>query len=90
MASKPLRILLVNQAFYPDVVATALVLTDFAKGLTERGHQVTVVASGRGYDDRQRKYPSHEKWEGIEIHRIWTPGLGKSSKWRRLIDFASW
>jgi colanic acid biosynthesis glycosyl transferase WcaI len=89
MASKPLRILLVNQAFYPDVVATALVLTDFAKALTERGHQVTVVASGRGYDDRQRRYPSHEKWEGVEIHRIWTPGLGKSSKWRRVVDFAS-
>jgi glycosyltransferase involved in cell wall biosynthesis len=89
MASKPLRILLVNQAFYPDVVATALVLTDFAKALTERGHQVTVVASGRGYDDRQRRYPSHESWEGVEIHRIWTPGLGKSSKWRRVVDFAS-
>ncbi len=43
-----LRILLLNQCFYPDVVSTAQHLTDLATALTVRGHEVTVIASDRG------------------------------------------
>ena len=84
-----MRILLLNQCFYPDHVATAQYLTELALGLREAGHEVTVVASSRGYDNPQNRYPSHEVWRGIDIRRIWTPGLGKGAKWRRLLDFAS-
>lgn len=84
-----MRVLLLNQCFYPDHVATAQYLTDLAHGLKEAGHEVTVVASSRGYDDPTLRYPTFEKWEGMEIHRIWTPGLGKKAKWRRWVDFAS-
>lgn len=89
MASRPLRILLLNQAFHPDHVATALVLSDFAQALAARGHEVTAVASSRGYDAAAQRYPSEETWQGVSIRRIWTPGLGKTAKWRRLADFAS-
>lgn len=84
-----MRVLLLNQCFYPDHVATAQYLTDLAHGLKEAGHEVTVVASSRGYDDPTLRYPTYERWEGMEIHRIWTPGLGKKAKWRRWVDFAS-
>ena len=83
-----MRVLLLNQCFYPDHVATAQYLTDLALALKDRGHDVTVVASGRGYDDPTRLYPVRETWRGIDIRRIWTPGLGKKAKWRRLVDFA--
>lgn len=83
-----MRILLLNQCFYPDHVATAQHLTDLALGLKSAGHEVMVVASSRGYDNPQNRYPGSETWEGIDIHRIWTPGLGKSAKWRRFVDFA--
>ncbi|MGC4095635.1 MAG: glycosyltransferase family 4 protein [Nitrospira sp.] len=83
-----LKVLLINQCFYPDHVATAQILTDLAQGLTEKAHHVTVVASSRGYDNPELNYPTFEKWNGIDIRRIWTPGLGKSSKLRRFIDFA--
>ncbi|TDU64646.1 glycosyltransferase involved in cell wall biosynthesis [Prosthecobacter fusiformis] len=83
-----MRVLLLNQCFYPDHVATAQHLTDLALGLKGAGHDVTVVASSRGYDNPQNRYASHESWQGIQIHRIWTPGLGKTAKWRRLVDFA--
>ena len=82
-----MRFLLLNQCFYPDHVATAQHLTDLGLELAARGHQVTVVASSRGYDNPELRYPTRETWQGIEIHRIWTPGLGKASKWRRLVDF---
>lgn len=83
-----MKILLLNQCFYPDHVATAQHLTDLAHELVKAGHQVTVVASSRGYDNPDIRYPVRETWQGIDIRRIWTPGLGKRAKWRRFVDFA--
>lgn len=83
-----MKVLLLNQCFHPDLVATAQHLTDLALELVKRGHEVTVVVSSRGYDDPSIRYPVRETWRGIDIRRIWTPGLGKKAKWRRLVDFA--
>ncbi len=88
MTSSKLKILLLNQCFYPDHVSTAQHLTDLALGLAAAGHSVTVVASSRGYDNPEARFPVNETWKGIEIKRIWTPGLGKSTKLRRLLDFS--
>ncbi len=82
-----MKVLLLNQCFYPDYVATAQHLSDLALALKAAGHEVTVVASSRGYDNPQERYPVRENWQGIEIHRIWTAGLGKKAKWRRFVDF---
>ena len=83
-----MRILLLNQCFHPDHVSTAQHLTDLALGLRNSGHHVTAVSSSRGYDDPSKRFPVRETWRGIDIRRIWTPGLGKKAKWRRLVDFA--
>lgn len=88
-SARKLRVLLLNQCFYPDHVSTAQHLTDLAVGLAEAGHEVVAVAASRGYDNPERRYPVRETWNGVEIHRIWTPGLGKKAKWRRLLDFAT-
>lgn len=84
-----MRILLLNQCFHPDHVSTAQHLTDLALGLAAAGHEVTAVAASRGYDNPTLRYPTRETWQGITIHRIWTPGLGKKAKWRRFVDFAT-
>lgn len=84
-----LRVLLLNQCFHPDHVSSAQHLTDLALGLVEAGHEVVAVSSSRGYDDPTRRFPARETWRGVEIHRIWTPGLGKSARWRRFVDFAA-
>jgi colanic acid biosynthesis glycosyl transferase WcaI len=84
-----LRVLLLNQCFYPDHVSSAQHLTDLALGLAEAGHEVVAVAASRGYDNPERRFPVRETWQGVEIHRIWTPGLGKKAKWRRYVDFAT-
>jgi colanic acid biosynthesis glycosyl transferase WcaI len=83
------RILLLNQCFYPDVVSTAQHLTDLAVELAERGHQVTVLASRRGYDDPSIRFPKREAWKNINIVRIPSSGFGKGAKWRRAADFAT-
>jgi len=84
-----LKILLLNQCFYPDVVSTAQHLTDLAAALTSRGHEVTVIASDRGYDDPRTRFQRRERWNGIEIVRIPSLSLGKNSRWRRGLNFGS-
>jgi len=84
-----LKILLLNQCFYPDVVSTAQHLTDLATGLASRGHEVTVIASDRGYDDPSARFKRREHWKGIDIIRIPAASFGKSSMWRRALNFGS-
>jgi len=44
-----MKILLINQFFWPDSSATSQQLTDLATGLAERGDQVTVLCGEGGY-----------------------------------------
>jgi glycosyltransferase involved in cell wall biosynthesis len=85
-----LRILLLNQTFYPDVASTAQHASDLAVRLVERGHDVTVICGRRAYDNPGERYPRHEVWRGIQIRRISSLGLGKKARWRRAIDFGSY
>ncbi len=84
-----MKILLLNQAFHPDVVSSGQHATDLASELVAAGHQVTVISSRRAYDDSHRQFSPREVWRGIRIVRIGMLGLGKSSRWRRAADFGS-
>ena len=84
-----MRILLLNQTFYPDVVATAQYLTSLAEALAERGHEVRALAARRAYDEPSRRFSRRERYRGIEIDRVGGTGFGKHAKWRRAVDFAS-
>ena len=84
-----MKILLLNQCFYPDVVSTAQHLTDLATALSSRGHEVTVVTSDRGYDDPRVRFKRRERWKGIEIIRIPSLSIGKNGRWRRVFNFGS-
>ncbi len=83
------RILLINQTFHPDIVATAQVLADLARYLRGLGHEVTVIAGRRGYDDPKQVFPKRETWEGIRIERVGAIALGKGARWRRALNFAT-
>ena len=87
--SSSMKILLLNQCFYPDVASTAQHLADLAVGLAAGGHEVTVISSDRGYDNPAIRFPRHEVWKGIRIIRIPSISLGKSSKLRRALNFAT-
>lgn len=83
-----MRILLLNQTFYPDTVASAQHLADLAAGLARRGHDVTVLAAQRAYDNPTLRFPPRELWRGVRILRVPSPAFGKSTKIRRLLGFA--
>ena len=84
-----MKLLLLNQTFHPDVASTAQHLGDLASGLAGRGHEVTVLASRRAYDDPDKLFPREEIWRGIRIIRVGSTGFGKTARWRRAADFAS-
>jgi colanic acid biosynthesis glycosyl transferase WcaI len=84
-----MRILLINQCFYPDVVSTAQYLADLALELAKSGHQVTVLAGRRGYDDPGLSFIKKEVWKGILVIRIPSTGLGKDSRFHRAVDFGT-
>jgi colanic acid biosynthesis glycosyl transferase WcaI len=84
-----MNILLLNQAFYPDVVSTAQHASDLAVGLAQAGHNVTVICNSKGYDDPNLRFPSQEIWSGIRVVRVRSTAFGKTSKWRRASDFGT-
>ncbi len=83
-----MRIILLNQAFHPDHVATAQHAYDLAKSLTEQGHDVAVVASRSIYGSTGAALPKRETVDGIEVHRVGQSLFGTASTLARIIDFA--
>src|SRR5689334_21053361 len=84
-----MRILLLNQAFYPDVVSTAQHATDLVAALAAAGHDVTVIASSRAYDKPEIRFPGESQWKGTRVIRVSNTGFGKKRAWRRALDFAT-
>jgi colanic acid biosynthesis glycosyl transferase WcaI len=80
------KLLLLNQAFYPDSVATSQYVTDLAQHLVTQGHAVSVLCDRRDYTERERIYPAYEEFEGIRIYRLSSTGLGKYNFFTRLVD----
>lgn len=81
-----MKILFVNQTFYPDPVATAQHLSDLALTLKKQGHDVTVLTSQRGYSEPHPRYSAQENYNGIQVVRVWQFALGREKKLFRLID----
>jgi colanic acid biosynthesis glycosyl transferase WcaI len=84
-----LKVLLLNQTFHPDVASSGQHLADLASALADSGHEVTVITGRRAYNDPKTLFAKHETWHGVNIRRIKSTGLGKSAKWRRCLDSAS-
>ncbi|HLO40984.1 MAG TPA: glycosyltransferase family 4 protein [Phycisphaerales bacterium] len=89
-----MHVLLLNQAFYPDVVATAQHGKDLADELVRRGHRVTAVASRSIYGKAGAVLPKREDVhvEGgtrpIRIERVGASIFGKAGYAARIADFA--
>lgn len=87
-----MHIVLLNQAFYPDVVATAQMAKDLADTLSARGHTVTAIASRSIYGKQGASLPARETIRvgtgTIDIHRVGWSLFGKSGVAARVADFA--
>jgi glycosyltransferase involved in cell wall biosynthesis len=82
-----LRLLILNQFFYPDHSATSQLMTDLAESLIGRGFDVTAV-SGRGrYNGGGDRLAPREDYRGVRVERAWSTGFGKGSSAGRLTDY---
>jgi len=84
-----MKVLLLNQCFYPDVVATAQHGWDLARRLSRDGHEVTVIASRSIYGDVGATLAPEETIDGIRIRRVAENRFGKASILARAVDFLS-
>jgi glycosyltransferase involved in cell wall biosynthesis len=82
-----MRVLIINQTFYPDVAATAQHCHDLGKHLVQQGHEVVVITSRSMYGQKGSVLAKRDAVDGIEVHRVGASLFGKSSIFLRLVDF---
>ena len=86
---KPLRVLMVNQGFWPDVAATAQHGHDLARYLVQRGDAVTALASRSIYGESGVTLPSEDRVDGIRVVRVAHSAFGKRRIAGRVFDFVA-
>lgn len=84
-----MRLTLVNQFYVPDISPTAQVAASLAEHRAERGDQVTVITGRAGYLEGLSPTGRVQTGPALRIRRVWTPDLGKSSLWRRLLGYVT-
>ncbi len=82
-----MRVLILNQCFYPDVVATAQHGWDLALHLRKEGHEITAIASRSIYGAKGASLAKREVVQGVRIERVSASIFGKSSILARACDF---
>jgi glycosyltransferase involved in cell wall biosynthesis len=83
-----MRILLLNQYFWPDRAATAQLLMDLAEDLSARGHRVTALTGRGGYaPGREGRLPRREEHQGVAIRRVFSTDFGRRTRLGRLCDY---
>jgi len=80
------RALIFYHYFYPDDVVSSAHISELADGLARRGWDVTAMPCNRGCRDESRSYPAEEKWNGIQIRRVWRPRIAQASAAGRLVN----
>lgn len=81
-----MRILAINQFYWPDLAPTSVLLTDVCEHMAQRGHTVDVVCSLERYAGSHGTLAEDERHAGVAIHRVKGPGFGRGSLWRRGAD----
>jgi colanic acid biosynthesis glycosyl transferase WcaI len=82
-------ILFINRYFYPDLSATAQMLTELAEDLDARGEIVTVITGRTAYLGDEILLPAKETHKGIHILRVGSTNFGRSRRLGRLADYIS-
>jgi colanic acid biosynthesis glycosyl transferase WcaI len=81
-----MRLVILNQFFYPDHSATSQLMTDLAESLVAGGEEVTALA-GRGRYNGGGGLRKREEYRGVRVERAWSTGFGKGSVAGRLADY---
>src|SRR5262249_36877639 len=83
-----MRLIILNQFFYPDHSATSQLMTDLSESLVENGIEVTAIA-GRGRYNGGEKLSQRQEHRGVVIERAWSTSFGKKFLAGRIFDYLS-
>ncbi|MBL8112364.1 MAG: glycosyltransferase family 4 protein [Acidobacteria bacterium] len=86
----PVRILFLNQYYWPDEAATAQLLFDLVEAAAGQGHEVVVVASDRSYASGTTRYPRREERGSVRIRRVAATAFGRGSRLGRVVDYVTY
>ncbi|MBM3300465.1 MAG: glycosyltransferase family 4 protein, partial [Deltaproteobacteria bacterium] len=93
------RVLLLTLVFGPDTVSTANMMTDIARGLQDKGHELTVLTTVPHYNPSQeiKRQPAYSATilqpvkrsveDGVRVIRVLMPQK-RQRVWRRALDYA--
>jgi glycosyltransferase involved in cell wall biosynthesis len=65
-----MRILILHPHYWPEIAATAQLLTDLAEDLVVAGHEVEVVAGQPSYRPSALRLPAREVRRGVHVTRV--------------------
>jgi len=80
---------LVNQFYAPDISPTAQLAASLAEHRAALGDEVTVIAGRAGYLEGLAHTAPSGRRPTVRVRRVWTPDVGKSALWRRLLGYAT-
>ncbi len=84
-----MKVLLINQYFYPDVAATAQLMTDLTEDLASRNIKMTVLTSNSRYNGGKLDGSRNGRQPNAKIIRVNSSSLGKRNNAARLLDYLS-
>ncbi len=82
-----MRILFVNQFFYPDTSATSQLLTDLAVDLAAAGHEISVLTSNAEYHGGRETLAAREVYRSVIIRRVFCGRFDRESPLRRASSY---
>lgn len=87
-----MKILCINQYYWPEHAATSQHSADLFEHLAASGHSVTVLCSRGRYDDPDgtaARLAKREVHKQVDIRRVQATGLGKTRMAGRVLDYLS-
>lgn len=73
-----MKLTILSQYFYPELISTGQVLTEIAEGLTAKGFQIRVICAQPSYYN-SNKVDKVMDYNGIHIERVLSTQLNKNS-----------
>ncbi|HHN78085.1 MAG TPA: hypothetical protein ENK11_05345, partial [Phycisphaerales bacterium] len=86
---KPLRVVILNQYYMPDVASTGHLLHELATELAALDFRVEVLTSRPSYGPRETwvECPLRETIDGVKITRLWTTRFSKDNLLGRAVNY---
>ncbi len=91
-----MNILFMAQCYAPEDVSAAVLITELATDLVERGHRVTVVTGapnypyGRVFEGYRNKLHAVEILDGVRVVRTWSFISPSKKLWPRLFHYGTY